>query len=249
MPASAYSPGGIVFQTSLRRRLASAAMSLALLALFFWMLLTLGILPPIEAPAPRLVSVKLSSGSNKPAAAVHAVTKTQKVAAHSATKSPTPVPTAAATKTPFSFIHLSHDEMAAGDISKLPRADAGESEGSSGSSAKTYGPGEGPGGRALINAEWYREPTRAEMATYLPEGAAEPGNWATIMCKTAEHYHVENCQELDETPGSGLARALRQASWQFLVRPPRDNGKPIIGAWVRIRYNFIKAKEGDPGDP
>ena len=63
------------------------------------------------------------------------------------------------------------------------------------------------------------------------------GNYQTV-----ERFHVDNCRALgDDPPGSGLAQAIRKAAWQFLVRPPRIDGKPIIGAWVRIRIEITPA--------
>lgn len=122
--------------------------------------------------------------------------------------------------------------------SEVAQADAGSGTGSDSKAA--YGPGEGPGGARLYNAEWYREPTDAELATYLPE-RRQPG-WGTIACQTVERFHVDNCRALgDDPPGSGLAQAIRKAAWQFLVRPPRIDGKPIIGAWVRIRIEITPA--------
>jgi protein TonB len=44
---------------------------------------------------------------------------------------------------------------------------------------------------------------------------------------------------MGESPlGSGFARAVREAAWQFRVLPPRINGQPVIGAWVRIRITY-----------
>ena len=136
------------------------------------------------------------------------------------------------------FIELSRDEFAASDIGKIPSHQGeGDSEGKGKDSVAAYGPGEGPGGATLNNAEWYREPTHAELATYLPAGLQS--GWGLIACKTIEDYHVENCRSLGESPpGSGLSRALRLAAWQFRVRPPRIGGKPMIGAWVKIRFDL-----------
>ena len=97
----------------------------------------------------------------------------------------------------------------------------------------------------LYNAEWVREPSDAELRTYLPR-AVDSGSWALIACQTIAHNQVENCAQLGESPrGSGLSKAMRLAAWQFRVRPPRIDGKPMVGAWVRIRIDFGTAKDED----
>lgn len=100
--------------------------------------------------------------------------------------------------------------------------------------------GGGPGGERLFDADWYRKPTHTELATYLPATARQTG-WGMIACQTTEGYRVENCRELGQAPaGSGFSRAVRQAAWQFRVLPPRIGGRPLIGAWVRIRIDYIE---------
>jgi len=140
-------------------------------------------------------------------------------------------PTTPLAKSPL--VVMSKEDLAAADISKLgTRGERGTS------SAVAMGPGEGPGGAHLYKAEWVVEPTHGQLAYYLP-GPVEDGSWAEIACKTIENYRVENCSLLRESPpGSGLARAMRLAAWQFKVRPPRIDGKPLVGTWVRIHFDF-----------
>jgi hypothetical protein len=139
------------------------------------------------------------------------------------------------------YIKVSKADFDAMDISKLPSNGRGSSNGTSGQGPKAaIGPGEGPGGATLYPVAWYREPTDAEMGPYLAGAkSVPPGAWAEIACRMIDHYHVENCQSLGESPrGTGLAKALRLAAWQFLVRPPRIDNKPQLGVWVRIRFTF-----------
>ncbi|MCF8706550.1 hypothetical protein [Rhizorhapis sp. SPR117] len=137
---------------------------------------------------------------------------------------------------------LSQKDFAASDISKLTsHRDEGSADASD-SSSSAYGPGEGPGGVRLYEAEWYRRPTDAELAFYMPADAPRTG-WGLIACQTVERFHVDNCRILGESPlGSGLGRAVREAAWQFLVLPPRIGGHKVVGAWVRIRIDYTQSE-------
>lgn len=160
-------------------------------------------------------------------------------------RSPLPLPL----PSPAPFIELDSADMASADIGRMPKKEAGEGASGQGNSRMAAGPGEGPGGVQLFEAEWYRRPTPAELGSYIP--ATAPGDgWGLVACKTVENFRVENCQALGESPqGSGFARAVRLAAWQFLVRPPRVNGKPMIGSWVRIRIDYSRkpAESGAAG--
>jgi protein TonB len=124
---------------------------------------------------------------------------------------------------------MSKQDMAAGDISKIPAA-------GSGAAGDSEVVGKGPNGEALYAAQWAREPTDAELAGYIPRSA--PEGFGLVACKTIPNDRVEDCVELDQTPGSRLASAVRQAAWQFRVRPPRKGGRALIGSWVRIRIDY-----------
>jgi protein TonB len=128
------------------------------------------------------------------------------------------------------WIEMSSADMAASDISRLPAA-------GSGSAGDSEVAGHGPNGETLYAAEWAREPTDAELGGYLPHNP--PDGWGEIACKTIPGNRVEDCIEIGQSPrGSHLASAVRQAAWQFRVRPPRKNGRPMIGQWILIHIDY-----------
>lgn len=97
--------------------------------------------------------------------------------------------------------------------------------------------GSGPNGEPLFAAAWYREPYEDELKGYLST-ARGPGS-ALIACRTVSDFRVEDCYEIAESPqGSGIARAVLAAAWQFRVRPPRVGGVSKVGEWVRIRIDY-----------
>lgn len=226
---------------SSRRRAIAIALTLA--AELFFLLILLGLNPVLPSKiltAPTVVSLDLSPATPEtraPTPRRTPKTHAQMQAARPTLTLPRPKPTPTP---PSPLVSLSKSEMAQADIAHLGTSAAGAS--SAGASAgASFGPGQGPGGAHLYNAEWYREPTDGELAGYLPKTGVSAGNWAMIACQTIARYHVENCYLLGESPpGSGLARALREAAWQFLVRPPNLDGKPLIGSWVRIKFEWTK---------
>ena len=149
---------------------------------------------------------------------------------------PPPLPSS----NPLPFILLTPEEYAASDIAKLGTrgAAAGAGAGQASSAGDSEQVGTAPNGEPLYAAEWFRRPTHAELNTYLPARMPAEG-WGLIACRTVERYHVQDCVELGNSPpGSHLASAVRQAAWQFLVRPPRVGGKELVGTWVRIRIDY-----------
>lgn len=231
---------------SWRNRLASIAIALLLVGLLVLVLIRMGAMPflsPGDGPALSTFNV---GGPEPKAAPSQARSQPAKAAARKAdqprqqtTEPPLPPPPIVLP----GVINLSQRDYAASDIAQIPQAEAGSggSAGSghtgSGAGSSTKSSGSGPNGETLYNAEWVREPTRAELITYLPQ--REQTGWGIIACRTVERNRVEDCREIGESPGSGIARGLRRASWQFLVRPPRVNGRPMVGAWVSIKFDLV----------
>jgi protein TonB len=228
----------------LQRRASGLALAIVVNLGLLLVLLTLGKVAPEAKKVGQALVVDLLPESHSVASEAKVQTRT---VTHSATK-PTPTikpppivlpakptiavppPTPPAEPSHSSpWLEMSKDDMAAADIGNLPKA-------GSGSAGDSQIVGKGPHGETLYAAEWARHPTDAELGGYLPRNAGD--GFGLIACKTLPGDRVDDCVELDQTPGSHLASAVRQAAWQFRVRPPRRNGVPLVGSWVSIRIDY-----------
>jgi protein TonB len=222
-------------RTPLHRRASGLALALGVNLLLLFVLLGIGVIPLPKPKVGHVLSVDLipESHSSAPQAAETARTHTQ--ARERPVPKPPPIvlpakPTIAQPHT-SPWIEMSKEDMAAADITKLPKSGSGSG------SEDSEEVGRGPNGEVLYAAEWARHPTDAELAGYLPANAQD--GYGLIACKTIPGNRVEDCIELDQYPhGSHLASAVRQAAWQFRVRPPRKNGRPLVGSWVQIRIEY-----------
>lgn len=226
----------------LRRRASGLALALAVNLGLLLVLLQLGIVVlPIDRPTSSALVIDLLPESHAVRDEAAAARAKPKALARPLPQRPRPPRTPPITSpiratNPLPWIEMSREDYAAADLKVIPRASAGG--GSAGDSEEV---GRGPHGEVLYAAEWAREPTDAELGGYLPANA--PDGYGLIACKTIPGNRVEDCVELENSPpGSHLARAVRQAAWQFRVRPPRRGGKPMVGEWVRIRIDYISKR-------
>lgn len=207
-------------------------MAVNLVLLF--VLLRLGIIPLPEPKATQSTIVDLVPAETAQTATRAAPARAKHVAISPvAVRKPAPEPKKPKVPTfsPSPLIEMSSDELAAADITAISKAAEANGEGDS----KTVG--RGPNGELLYAAEWAREPTDAELSGYLPKNA--PDGAGLVACRTIPGDRVDDCIELgNDPPGSHLASAVRQAAWQFRVRPPRKGGKELVGSWVRIRIDY-----------
>jgi protein TonB len=233
----------------LRRRLSGFALAVAINIGLLLILMTLGVIPPPSPKTMRGIVVNLipAGRSTSPIQSQKTLAQRPRVEARRPVPKPPPIilpvkptiaPPRSSTK-PSPWLEMSKEDMAAADLSKIPAARSG-----GGGDSEVVG--KGPNGEALYAAEWAREPTAAELAGYLPRNT--PEGYGLIACKTIPNDRVEDCVELDQEPhGSHLASAVRQAAWQFRVRPPRKGGHALIGSWVRIRIDYYHSGS-DSGD-
>lgn len=237
-----------------RRRGAALLLALAIEALV--VLLLLFLVPPmpgnkqsgrtatfsIDAPADKADSSEASKAKDK---ARPEKAATRPPVPQPPVVPPPPVPVPETPRGPLPFIVMTREEYRAANIANMrsqPSESASEG-GTAGAGDSALAGGRGPGGEPLYAAEWYVRPTRAQLQTYVSNRARASG-WGMIACRTVANYRVEDCQELGEGPrGSGLAGSVRQAAWQFRVRPPRIGGKDMVGEWVSIRIDYTITRE------
>ena len=233
----------------LRRR--STALALAIAVHVLLILLLLGLAPEFESrPQSQPKSFTLDPGEEAaPEATAEAAKSEAAGRAEPAPSPPVPAPAPAEKPAPqpepppLPPIKL-WEGMENFDLARLDRGAAG-ARGAASAGAGRAGEAEGsgtgdraPNGERLYEADWQRRPTKAELAGYLPPGL-RAGGWGMIACRTIEDFRVDDCVEIGQSPpGSGLSRAVRQAAWQFRVRPPRVGGKSLVGSWVRIRITY-----------
>jgi protein TonB len=231
-------------RASLQRRATGLALALAINLGLLLVLMTLGIIPPPSQRNLRGTVIDLMPMSDSRAPSK---SDRQQVEKHVQLNRPIPKPPPVVlpvkptiappptqpTPKSQSWIEMTSADMAASDIGKMAKS-------GSGSAGDSEIVGRGPNGEAMYAAQWAREPTDAELAGYLPRTA--PEGYGLVACKTIAGNRVEDCVELEsQPPGSRLASAVRQAAWQFRVRPPRKGGKPLIGSWVRIRIEYSRS--------
>jgi len=233
MRSAPHPPSSEGLAALVRRR--AVALALVLAAHVGLVVMLLRLAPPTPASQPVVTTVELIA---EPRARTETVAPPKAAREALARRSPPPSPRPAEEPPlDLDIIELTREEFAASDISRVPSQARGAPDAAD-ESASAEAAGTGPNGERLYNAEWYREPTQAELAYYLPGGAPR-SDWAMIACRTVDNFRVDDCVELGEAPaGSGLAAAIREAAWQFRVRPPRIGGRPLVGGWVRIRIDF-----------
>jgi periplasmic protein TonB len=249
MATASYRPAANRHRASPGRRAASFLLALLIEVLLLLAFLTINFRerPRPEFEGGRLTTFDVSAESEQdrsmqrqPQEQEQVKTRPPRVAP------PVPRPAVELPERPLDMLIVSKEVYEASDISRLGSNAPGYVKSArSGGSGRDPGDSErvgtAPDGQPLYAAEWYREPTNQELSAYLPKSLPEGGGWGLIACRTAERYRVTDCVELGNSPpGSHLAGAVRQAAWQFLVRPPRVGGRPMIGEWVRIRIDYSR---------
>jgi protein TonB len=241
---SAYRLPTVYERPPLRRRATGLSLALAVNLLLLLVLWHLGGRTPKRLEPGKALIISLLPAEQSRSSARQAKTEPVKPRTTSRPKPMPKLPAILPVKPslpapPTQVIPMSADELAAADIRNLPKSGSG-----SGNEGDSQAVGKAPNGETLYAAEWARHPTDAELGGYLPHNA--PDGYGLVACKTVAGDRVDDCVEIGQSPlGSGLARAVRLAAWQFRVRPPRKNGQALVGSWVQIRIDYIGHDSGE----
>lgn len=241
-----------------RRRAMSLALTIAAHLLIVWLLLRLAPVfdPPQKEPGRSLTVTMLPVGDNNasatksakaPARAAQASRRTapEPPAAPRPPAEETPVPPPVDTPFP-GYLVLSRRDFAASDVGRIPSQKSGGSAGKQLAAANGQGDDSMPSpagktgsGESFYDGYVYDGFAASQLNPYLPANVPT-GSWGELLCRMAEHDRVTDCVQLgDSRPGLGIARGLRQAAWQFRVRPPRSNGKLWVGKLLRIHIDIV----------
>lgn len=238
---------------SLSPRAIAMALAAGVTLLIILALLGLGVAPERRLPGGSPILLDLAPEQEAAPTAVKRKTETQPQPKPTPPPPmrPPPVPhPPIPSKNPLPFLELTTEQFAAADIGKLPQrstAAPGQQQGGLAGDSKIVG--KAPNGDVMYGVDWYRRPTRAELGGYLPTPMPKEGV-GVIACKMVADYRVEDCVELASSPpGSRLAHAVAQAAWQFRIRPPRVNGKPKLGTWVKITIEYSESYKEVSIDP
>ncbi|MEO6359273.1 MAG: hypothetical protein ABIO43_01700 [Sphingomicrobium sp.] len=219
------------------RRAAGLGLALGINLLLLLALLGLGASRPDPTPMSEPTMVTFEPDTPEPPSPASAPAKppiTPPVEPPPAATPPPIVKLPPVKKPALDLLVVSSEVLAASDIANLPPAPQGAGSGADDSEEA----GRGPDGQLLYAAEWARRPTNAELNPYLPRNMPEEG-WGLIACRTVAGRRVEDCVELESYPRTAyLARSVRNAAWQFRVRPPRKGGREMVGEWVSIRIEY-----------
>jgi hypothetical protein len=250
-------------RVSLRGRGTAVLLALVIEILIALLLLWMSpVIEPKKKPGAVVFGIDVSTGEEAAAKASPQARERARKPAGARTEQPQPQPPTPdappppivppVSNGPPSFIVMSRRDYAASDITQAPATPSGdEGDGAETAAAGAGGAGDtpragsGPNGEPLYAADWYRRPTDRQLSPYISPRARGRDGWGEIACRTVARYQVVECQEMGEYPvGSGYAGSVRQAAFQFLVKPPQVGGKPLIGSWVRIRVTYTTTLRG-----
>lgn len=204
MRAASDQPSSYLYRTSWRSRITAFVLALISVALLILMLIRIGVLPagPALQPTMAMLDLRMPPKPQPPSPAPKMI----KPRPSSKAKAAPPVhvekvPPPKTPPVPWNVIPMTTEQFAAADISKMSaHGTTGKAAGAAaeGNGEAGNGQGKGPGGGdEIYDVDWYVKPGRGVMDSYMSRVTAHSG-WGEIKCRMIDHYHVEDCQELDE---------------------------------------------------